>query len=164
MRLITPDIGLMFWMLLMFGIVLFILKKFAWQPIMKALKDREKSIDEAIGSAEKARRDMEKVQADNEKVLMEARKERDQIIKDAKEVKTGMIDEAKKEAAGEARKLIDTAKSSIESEKNAAINEIKETVAALSVDIAEKVLRERLGDNKEQKDLIDRLIREIKLN
>src|SRR4030043_2367454 len=97
MKLVTPDIGLLFWMLLMFGIVLFVLTKFAWKPILGALKDRQRSIEESLRSADKAKREMEKLQADNEKILMEARRERDLIIKEAKEIKSGIIDDAKKE-------------------------------------------------------------------
>jgi F-type H+-transporting ATPase subunit b len=164
MKLVAPDIGLLFWMLLMFGIVLFILTKFAWKPIVSALKDRQRSIDESLRSAEKAKKDMEKLQADNEKILMEARRERDLILKEAKEIKTGIVDGAKKEASDEAKKIIDSAKKAIKSETDAAINELRQKVADLSVDIAEKILRESLKADKEQKDLIERLIKEIKLN
>jgi F-type H+-transporting ATPase subunit b len=164
MKLVTPDIGLLFWMLLMFGVVLFILTKFAWKPILKALKDREQSIDEALKSADKAKEDMEKLQADNEKILQEARSERDDIIKDAKDVRQKMIDEARKEASVETQRLLEAARAAIEGEKDSAINEIREKIAEMSLDIAEKILREKLSDSKEQKDLIDRLIKEIKLN
>ena len=164
MKLVTPDFALLFWMLLMFGIVLYILTKFAWKPILKALKDREQSIDEALRSADKAKEEMEKLQADNEKIIQEARSERDAIIKDAKEIRQKMIDDARHDAAAETQKLLEAARAAIESEKESAINEIKDKIAELSLDIAEKVLREKLTDNKEQKDLIDRLIKEIKLN
>jgi F-type H+-transporting ATPase subunit b len=164
MKLVTPDIGLLFWMLLMFGIVFFVLKKFAWKSILGGLKDRERSIEESLRLADKAKKDMEKLQADNEKILMEARRERDLIIKEAKEIKSGIIDDAKKEASGEAQKIIESTKKAIKSEKEAAINELKTKVAELSVDIAEKILRERLKSDKDQKDLIDRLIKEVKLN
>ena len=164
MKLVTPDIGLLFWMLLMFGIVLFVLTKFAWKPILGALKDRERSIEESLRFADKAKKDMEKLQADNEKILMEARRERDLIIKEAKEIKSGIIDDAKKEASGEAQKIIESTKKAIKGEKEAAINELKAKVAELSVDIAEKILREKLKSNKDQKDLMDKLIKEIKLN
>ena len=92
MKLVTPDIGLLFWMLVMFGIVLFVLTKFAWKPIVSALKDREHTIDEALKSADKARKDMEKLQAENEKIMMEAKRERDLIIKEAKEIKADLAD------------------------------------------------------------------------
>ena len=164
MKLITPDIGLLFWMLLMFGIVLFILTKFAWKPILKALKDREQSIDEALKLADKAREEMEKLQAVNEKIILEGRAERDAILKDAKNVRQTMIDDARQEASKETQRLLEAARSAIKGEKEAAIDEIREKIAELSLDIAEKILREKLADSKEQKDLIDRLIREIKLN
>ena len=164
MKLVTPDIGLLFWMLLMFGIVLFILTKFAWKPIMKALKDRQKSIDEALKSADRAKAEMEKLQANNEKIIAEARMERDQIIKDAKEIRQQVMDAARQDASKETQKLLEAARKAIEGEKVAAINEIRDTIADLSLIIAEKVLRGKLADADEQKALIDRLIKEVKLN
>jgi len=164
MELITPGIGLLFWMLVMFGIVLWILKKFAWKPILNALKDRELSIQEALMSADNARKEMEKLMADNEKIMVEARAERDAIIRDAKQVKDNMVTEAKEQAADEARKIIQTAREEIKHEKMAAINELKNKVAELSIDIAEKILREKLADSEKQKEMIDKLIKEIKPN
>jgi len=164
MKLVTPDIGLLFWMLVMFGIVLFVLTKFAWKPIVSALKDREHTIDEALKSADKARKDMEKLQAENEKIMMEAKRERDLIIKEAKEIKAGIIGDAKKEASVEAKKIIDATRKSIKSETEAAVNELKGKVAELSVDIAEKILRESLKGNKEQQNLVEKLLKEIKMN
>jgi F-type H+-transporting ATPase subunit b len=164
MELITPGIGLLFWMLLMFVIVLWLLKKFAWKPIMNALKEREMSIQEALMSADSARKEMEKLQADNEKIMAEARAERDTIIRDAKQTKDGMINEAKEQAADEARKIIQAARKEITNEKIAAINEIKNKVAELSIEIAEKILREKLADGKKQKEMIEKLIKEISPN
>jgi F-type H+-transporting ATPase subunit b len=164
MELITPGIGLLFWMLVMFVIVLWILKKFAWKPIMNALKDREMSIQEALMSADSARKEMEKLQADNEKIMAEARAERDTIIRDAKQVKDNMINEAKDQASDEAKKIIQAAMKEIENEKIAAIDEIKNKVAELSIEIAEKILREKLADNKKQKEMIEKLIKEFKPN
>ncbi len=164
MELITPGIGLLFWMLVMFVIVLWILKKFAWKPIMNALKDREMSIQEALMSADSARKEMEKLQADNEKIMAEARAERDTIIRDAKQVKDNMINEAKGQASDEAKKIIQAAMKEIENEKIAAIDEIKSKVAELSIEIAEKILREKLADNKKQKEMIEKLIKEFKPN
>lgn len=164
MELITPGIGLLFWMLIMFVIVLWILKKFAWKPIMNALKDREMSIQEALMSADSARKEMEKLQADNEKIMAEARAERDTIIKDAKQAKDSMINEAKDQASDEAKKIIQAAMKEIENEKIAAIDEIKSKVAELSIEIAEKILREKLADNKKQKEMIEKLIKEFKPN
>ncbi|KPK85663.1 MAG: ATP F0F1 synthase subunit B [Bacteroides sp. SM23_62_1] len=164
MELITPGIGLLFWMLLMFGIVLWLLKKFAWKPIMNALKEREMSIQEALMSADNARKEMEKLQADNEKIMAEARAERDTIIRDAKQAKDKMVNEAKEQASDEARKIIQAARIEIANEKTAAINEIKNKVAEISIQIAEKILREKLADSKKQKEMIEKLIKEIKPN
>ena len=164
MELITPGIGLLFWMLLSFGIVLWILKKFAWKPILIALKDREKSIDNSMRQAEKVKEEMAQLQADNEKLLAEARKERDTIITDARKTKELIVNQAKDEASEESKKLIQTARETIESEKETAIDEIKNQVADLSVQIAEKILKEKLADKREQKNLIQKFIDEIRLN
>ena len=164
MELVTPGIGLLFWMLLMFVVVLWILKKFAWRPILNALRDRELSIQEALMSAENARKEMESLKADNEKIIAEARIERDQIMKDAKQVKEQIINQAREQAAEEARKLMQTAKEDIKSEKESAITEIKNQIAELSVDIAEKILREKLTDKNQQKGLIERWMKDMKLN
>lgn len=164
MELITPGIGLLFWMLLMFGIVVWILKKFAWKPIMNALKEREMSIQEALMSADSARKEMGKLQADNEKIMAEARAERDTIIRDAIQAKDNMVTEAKEQAADEARKIIQAASKEIANEKEAAINELKNEVAELSIEIAEKILREKLADSKKQKKMIEKLLKEIRPN
>ena len=164
MELVTPGIGLLFWMLVMFGIVLWVLKKFAWKPILNALRDREMSIQDALLSAENARKEMEELKAGNELLLAEARLERDRILKEGKDMKVQMISQAKEEAFEEAKKIVQAAKEDIEQEKNAAILDIKVKVTELSVGIAEKILREKLGDSEEQKQLIDKLMNEIKLN
>ena len=144
MELITPGIGLLFWMLLMFGIVLWILKKFAWHPILNALKNRELSIQEALTSANTARKEMLKLQADNELIMAEARAEKEKIVQEAKQIKEKMLSEARNEAAEEAKKILQSTRRDIENEKNSAINELKNKVAEMSVDIAEKILREKL--------------------
>jgi F-type H+-transporting ATPase subunit b len=164
MDLITPGIGLVFWMLLSFLTVLFILTKFGWKPILGALKEREKSIDNALRSAEKAKEEMAKLQADNQKILAEAKIERDSLLKEAREVKDKIIAEAKNEASLEAKKLIDSARQNIQNEKAEAINEIKNQIATFSVEIAEKLLRQKLADNKSQSELIDGVLKDIKLN
>lgn len=164
MGLLTPDIGLLFWMLLAFSVVLIILKKFAWKPIMSALKEREKSIEGALKSAEKAKLEMAKMQADNEKILAEARLERDKLIKEARQMKEKIIEEAKTQAQSEGQKMIEAARQSINSEKKAAIKEIKDQVATLSVQIAEKLIKDKLTDNANQSDYIDQLLKDIKLN
>lgn len=164
MGLITPDYGLLFWMILAFSAVLIILKKYAWKPILGALKEREKTIEGALKSAEKVKAEMAKLQADNEKILAEARLERDKLIKEARETKDRIIEESKGLAQIEAQKLIDTARASIQSEKLAAIREIKDQVANLSVMVAEKIIREKLGENANQGEYIDKLLKDVKLN
>jgi len=164
MELVTPGLGLLFWMLLSFLIVLYILKKFAWKPILKALKDREKSIQNALDSAELERQKMEQLKADNEAIMREAREERDFILQDAREVKDKIILEAKEQAGIEARKIMETARIKIRNEKAAAIEEIRNQVANLSIDVAEKILRQKLKDSKEQKELISKLLDEIELS
>ena len=164
MGLLTPDYGLLFWMVLSFSIVLFILKKFAWKPILSALKEREKSIEGALKSAEKAKAEMAKMQADNEKILAEARLERDKLIKEAREMKDRIVEEAKTLAQVEGQKMIEAARQSISSEKKAAIKEIKDQVAVLSIQVAEKLIKDKLSDNANQSDYIDKLLKDIKLN
>lgn len=164
MELITPGIGLLFWMLLAFGTVLFILKKFAWKPILNALKDRENSIEQALRSADKAREQMSKMQADNEKILAEARLERDKLIKEAREMKDQIISDARQKAVEEGNKMIDAARQAIQHERAAAIEQIREMVTTLSVDIAQKLLQKQLEDEKGQKELIDKVLSQTKLN
>lgn len=164
MELITPGLGLIFWMVLSFSVILFILKKFAWKPILKALKERENTIDTALKSADKAREKMEQLKADNEKTIKEAKNIRDSLLKEARQVKDKIIVEAKQKANSEATKIIADAKRKIENEKEAALDEIKNQVAGFSVEIAEKILKKKLEKTKDQKDLINELIDEIKIN
>jgi F-type H+-transporting ATPase subunit b len=164
MDLVTPGIGLIFWTAVVFLILLFILKRFAWKPINNAVKNRENSIRSALNAADKAREEMKKLQADNERILKEAKAERDTLMKEAREVKDKIITEAKEKADSEARKLIDLARINIQNEKASAITEIKGQMAILSVEIAEKILREKLKNDKESQELIDKLIKDIKLN
>ena len=164
MGLVTPDLGTIIWMVIIFGIVLFILGKFAWKPILNALKDREESISNALNSADRARKEVEGLKADNEKIIAEARKEKDVILKEAKEIKEKIIAEAKEKANSEALKSIELARQQIQSEKTAAINDIKKQVAELSVLIAEKVIQKELGNKGEQEKMVDGLVDDIKLN
>jgi len=164
MELITPGIGLLFWMLLAFSVVLLILKKFAWKPILNALKDRENSIEQALRAADKAKEQMAKMQADNEKILAEARLERDKLIKEAREMKDQIISDARQKAQEEGNKMIDAARHVIQNERAAAVDQIKEMVAALSVDIAQKLLQKQLEDEKSQKELIGKVLGQTKLN
>lgn len=164
MELITPDIGLIFWMTLSFAIVLAILKKFAWKPILQGLKDREDSIKESLSSAEKARDEMAKLQSDNEKLLDEARLERDEILKQALATANTIKEEAKNETSKISEKMIEDARTLINSEKQGALAEIKELVASLSMDIAERLMRRNLSDDKSQRELVDQFIKEINTN
>jgi len=164
MELVTPGIGLLFWMLIMFSVVLFILGKFAWKPILQILKERETTIEEALNSAKKAKEEMTKLQEDNRKIITEAKLERDVIIKEAREIKDKMIAEAKKQAATEAEKLVAAARESIQNEKAAALNEIKTTVVTLSVEIAEKILKTELEKTGKHEELVDNMLKTIHLN
>ena len=164
MGLVMPNPGTIFWMLIIFGIVVFILKKFAWKPILNALKEREESIANALNSAEEAKKEVAGLKADNEKIIAEARKEKDIMLKEAKELKDKIIAEAKEKANLEAQKSIKHARQQIQTEKNAAINEIKKQVAELSVSIAEKVIKKELSNSGEQEKMVDGLIDDIKLN
>ncbi len=164
MDLVTPGIGLIFWTTFIFLVLLVVLRAFAWKPILNAVKVREGSIRSALMSAEKAKEEMQKLKADNEIILNEARAERDAMIRDARDVKDKVIAEAKDKAGLEAKKIVEQARITIQNEKVSAIDEIKKQVAVLSVEIAEKILREQLAEDKDQKALIDRMLDEVKLN
>ncbi len=164
MDLITPAFGLIFWQTLIFLVVLYILGKFAWKPILGALKTREDSIDEALRSAERAKEEMADLKADNEKLLAEAKLERDKMLKAASKIAEDMKDQAKSDAKVVGEKMIDEARTSIESEKNDAIQQIKDQVAELSIQITEKLLKKNLSDDKSQQELIKGYMKDIKLN
>jgi len=164
MDLVTPGIGMIFWSTLFFLVLLFILGKFAWPAILTAVKARNESIRNALNAANKAKEEMAQLQADNEKILAEAKAERDNLLKEAKQVKEKLIADAKEKATEEANKLVRNAREAIRTEKAAALNEMKEQMTHLSVDIAEKILKAKLGDDKAQKELVDKLINEADLN
>jgi len=164
MGLVLPEYGLLFWMVLTFGIVLFILKKFAWKPILSSLKERETSIEDALELAKKTRDEMAKLQADNEKILAEARQQREELLKEARVVRQKMIDEAKDKAKEEGDKMIASARQAIENEKSAAIEDMKIAIVAMSVQIAEKILKKQLEDPKSQQDYLDTYLKDVKLN
>ncbi len=164
MKLVTPDIGLLFWMLVSFSIVLFLLKKYAWKPILNSLKEREESISDALNSAKKAKEEMASLKSDNERILAEARNERDKLLKEAREAKDAIINEAKVKATEEADRLMKIAREGIQNEKLAAITELKNQVANLSIEIAEKVIRQQLSTDEKQKALVADLLKEVKLN
>ncbi len=164
MDLVTPGIGLVFWTTVVFVILLVLLKKFAWKPILSAVKEREESIESALSSAEKAKEEMQALQADNERILKEARAERDGMLKDAREMKDKIIEEAKEKAKTETSRLIADATSQIENQKMAAITDMKNQVAEMSIEIAELVLGAELADKEKQSALVSNQLNDFKLN
>lgn len=164
MELIKPDLGLLFWMLLSFSVVLYVIIKFAWRPILTALKYRERSIQKSLEAAQKAKEEMAKIVFGNEKITQLAKIEKENLLKEAKEIKDKIIEEARETARHEAKKIINDARQSVEHEKNLVINELKNQIATLSVEIAEKILKQNLGDQAKQKKLIDDLVKDIDLN
>ena len=162
--LTTPAIGTIFWTTLIFGLFFLILSKFAWKPILNAVKARDEMIKGSLESAAKAREDMLKLQSDNEAILRKAREEREGILKEARDVRDKLISEAKGKATEEAEKLIEKARAGIESEKRKALSEIREQVAILSVEIASKLVGEKLKQTGEQEKLIDNYLKEINFN
>ncbi|MCB2197448.1 MAG: F0F1 ATP synthase subunit B [Bacteroidetes bacterium] len=164
MELIKPDLGLLIWMLFSFSIVVFVLAKFAWRPILAALKHRERSIQRSLEAAQRAKDELAKIEFGNEKITQLAKLEKENLLKEAKEIKNNIIEEAKEAAKIEAKKIIEEARNSVEHEKNLVINDIKNQIASLSVDIAEKILKQNLGDESTQKQLIDELVKDIDLN
>lgn len=164
-KLITDfSLGLFFWQTLLFVVLVIFLKKYAWKPILSAVEDREEGIKNALASAEKAKAEMESLNADNERVLLEAKQERDKLLKEARETKDSIIKEAKEKANVEADRLMSSAKEQIANEKMKAITELKNTVASLSIDIAEKVLKSELKDKSSQEKFIETTLKETELN
>lgn len=157
------SIGLFFWMTVLFVALIFLLRKFAWKPILDSINDREEGIRNALESAENAKKEMQNLQASNEQLLKEARAERDALLKEAREMKDKMITDAKEEAKDVAAKLIQNAQASIEQEKQAAISELKHQVAELSIGIAETVVKRELSNKKDQIKLVDGLLDEVTL-
>jgi F-type H+-transporting ATPase subunit b len=164
MEIVTPAFGLVFWMLISFGIILFILKKFAWKPILNMLHEREQSIQDAIDSAQKVREEMAALKSDNEKIIVEAKTQRDIILKEAREIRDKMVADAKSIASTEADRLTAIARENIQNEKMAAITELKNQVAHLSIEIAEKILKAELSEKDKQKSIIKNLLEEVKMN
>jgi F-type H+-transporting ATPase subunit b len=162
--LVSPDPGLFIWSTVTFLILFFLLSKFAWKPIVKALDERERSIEDALAKAEMAKAEMAKLISENEDLLKEARLERDSILKEAKEIKDQIVNDAKDLAKSEGAKLIEKAKIEITNQKLAAMAEIKNQVSSLSIEIAEKVLRKQFEDQGKQQALVNDLLKEVKLN
>jgi F-type H+-transporting ATPase subunit b len=155
--------GLFFWQTLLFILLLFLLRKYAWKPILDALNSREEGIKNALDEAEKARQEMVDLKSNNEKIVKEARAERDALLKDARSMKENMISEAKDEAKSQASKIIEQAKTTIENEKLAAITELRNQVAELSIGIAEKIIKDELSEKDKQVELIEKMLQEAKL-
>ena len=163
MQLTSPE-SLIFWTTLIFIIFFFLLAKFAWKPILGAVKSREESINKALASADAARREMQNLTASNERILQEARMERDAMLKEAREMREKMIAESKADAQAEGTRMIEQAKAAIQSEKNAAMAEIKSQVSSLSLDIAEKLLKNELSNKDSQKALVEKMLGDVTLN
>jgi F-type H+-transporting ATPase subunit b len=156
--------GLFIWQVVIFVGLIFLLKKFAWKPILDAVNEREEGIKNALLSAENAKKEMQNLQASNERTLQEARLERDNMMKDAREIKEKMIADAKEEANTQGLRMIEQAKAAIESEKNAAMADLKAQVADLSLSIAEKLLKEELSNKDSQMKLVEKMLGDVKLN
>jgi F-type H+-transporting ATPase subunit b len=164
MDLLVPSFGLLIWTLLAFLIVLFILKKFAWKPILNSLKERETGIADSLATAEKVKAEMAQLKNENEILLGKAREERAQMLKEARDIKDKIINEAKDQAKVEASKIIVDAQAAIEQQKMAAITEVKNQVGTLVIEVSEKILRRELANKQEQENYIRQLSNEVKLN
>lgn len=156
--------GLFIWQVVIFVGLIFLLKKFAWKPILDAVNEREEGIKSALESAENARQEMQDLQADNQRILQEARVERDNMLKEAREMKEKMIADAKSEAEAQGAKMIEQAKAAIETEKNSAMAELKSQVSTLSLSIAEKLLKEELSNTEAQTKLVEKMLADVKIN
>jgi len=164
MDLVTPGFGLVFWTTITFVLLLFLLGKFAWKPIIGAVNARNKSIEDALKLAETTKEEMKQLQADNEKIIAEARRERDALLKEAREMKDQLITQAKKEASDESQKILQAAKQAIETEKKNAIQELKTQVAEISIEIAEKILAKELENKKASEEIITNSLDKLTLN
>jgi len=164
MQLVTPGIGLLFWMLVSFSLVLFVLGKYAWKPIMKGIHQREDTIEKALEAANEAKKEMLKLKAGNEQLLRDAKDERDALMRDARKLKEAILDEAREKANQEADRIIENARENIQFEKMAAINELKNQIASISIEIAEKLIGKELENKEQQQQLTEKLLNEVKIN
>jgi F-type H+-transporting ATPase subunit b len=164
MQLLTPGIGLIIWQTIVFVLLFILLAKLAWKPIISSLKERERSIQDALDTAEKARHEMSQLKADNEKLLQEAREERDRILREAREVSVKMREEAQADARRTGDKIIEDARAAINIEKQAALRDVKAQVAMFSLEIAEKLMKKNLSNDKSQKELVEAYLKDIKTN
>ncbi len=164
MDLLIPEVGLVVWHTIAFLLLLFILTKFAWKPVLKSIKEREDSIDQALSSAEKAKEEMARLTSENEQLLKDARAERDVILKEAKELKDQIVSDAKGLAQQEGAKLIEQARKEIDDQKKKALIEVKNQVSSLSLEIARKVLQNEFESENKQEQLVADLLKDVKLN
>lgn len=164
MGLVTPGIGLIFWMTLSFLLLLLILKKYAWKPVLKMLKERENKIEESLQLAEKTHEEMKQLKFSNEELLKEAKNERDNILRDARTIREKLIEDARTKANEEADRIVESAKESIKYEKLQALTDLKNQIALLSVEIAEKLIQEELSKDEKQNKLIENLLKDINFN
>lgn len=164
MQLLTPGIGLIIWQTIVFILLFILLAKLAWKPIMNSLRDRERSIQDALDTAEKARLEMSQLKSDNEKLLNEARQERDRILREAREIAIKMREDAQLDARKASDKIVEDARAAINIEKQAALKEVKVQVAMFSLEIAEKLMKKNLANDKAQKDLVDSYVKDLKVN
>ncbi|MDT0647205.1 F0F1 ATP synthase subunit B [Zunongwangia sp. F260] len=164
MDLITPEYGLFFWQTIVFLILIFLMARFAWKPVLNGLRQREETINDSLASAENARKEMQNLKADNERLMQEARAERDAVLREARELKEKIVADAAEEAQEKADTIVAQAKTSIEMEKRAAMADIKNQVASLSIEIAEKVVRKELSSKEKQHQMIDDMLGDVTLN
>ncbi|MES2701691.1 MAG: F0F1 ATP synthase subunit B [Bacteroidota bacterium] len=164
MDLLTPELGLFFWTLIAFLLVLFILRKFAWKPILNSLGEREKGIADSIAAAERVRNEMSQLKSENEKLMVQAREERSVMLKEAKDMKDRIVNEAKEQAKNEANKIVADAHVQIQQQKMAALTEVKNEIGTLAVSVAEKILRKQLSAAEGQDAYSKMLAEDIKLN
>lgn len=164
MDLLIPEIGLVFWHTIAFLILMFLLTKFAWKPVLKAIKDRESNIETALASAEKAKLEMTRLTNENEQLLLKAREERDIILKEAKDLKDKIVLEAQTAAKEEGAKMIAQAKKEINDQKHRALSEVKDQVSSLSLDIARKVLESEFDNKQKQDEFVAGLLKDVRLN
>jgi F-type H+-transporting ATPase subunit b len=164
MQLVTPGIGLIFWMLVSFSLVMYILSKYAWGPIMKGIHQREDTIEKALEAANEAKKEMLQLKAGNEQLLRDAKDERDALMRDARKVRESILDEARAKAAEESARILENARENIQFEKMAAINELKNQIASISIEIAEKLIGKELENKQQQQQLTEKLLKEVKIN
>jgi F-type H+-transporting ATPase subunit b len=164
MQLVTPGIGLIFWMLVSFSLVMYVLAKYAWKPIMKGIHQREDTIEKALQAANEAKKEMLQLKAGNEQLLRDAKDERDALMRDARKLKETILGEAREKANEEAARIMENARENIQFEKMAAINELKNQIATISIEIAEKVIGKELENKKAQQELTEKLLKDVKIN